>query len=74
MAKQSTDIEAQLLQAIRSSGMTRYRLAKISGVSEGILSLFVNGHRSLTLPTAAKLAKALNLELRPKKKGRKNHG
>lgn len=49
--------------------MTRYRIAKISGLSEAQLSYFVNGKRSLTLPAAAKLAKALGLELKPTKKG-----
>ena len=47
----------------------------IPGVSEGALSNFVNRHRSLTLTTAAKLAKALGLELRPTgKKGQVDHG
>jgi transcriptional regulator with XRE-family HTH domain len=65
------DIERQLKQAIRDSGMSRYRIAKKSGLTESQLSYFVNGKRSLTLPAAAKLAKALGLELGPAlKKGR----
>lgn len=71
MAKKPTDIEGQLREAILKSKLTRYRLAKLTGVSQGVLSNFVNGHRSLTLQTAAKLAAGLGLELRPKrKKGR----
>jgi len=45
------------------SEMSRYRIAKESGLTESQLSYFVNGKRSLTLPAAAKLAKALGLEL-----------
>ena len=65
MGRQSKDIEKQLLRAIDQSDLTRYRLAKMSGVSQTALSLFVNGKRSLTLTSAAKLAKALKLELTP---------
>ncbi len=65
------DIEKQLKQAIDKSKMSRYRLAKESGLTQSQLSYFVNGHRTLTLSAAAKLAKVLGLELRPvKKKGR----
>ena len=65
------DIEEQLRQAILNADISRYRLSQLTGVSEGVLSNFVNGHRSLVLTTAAKLAKALGLEIRPTgKKGR----
>jgi plasmid maintenance system antidote protein VapI len=57
------DIEKQLKQAIRKSKMSRYRIAKKSGLTESQLSYFVNDKRSLTLPAAAKLAKVLGLEL-----------
>jgi transcriptional regulator with XRE-family HTH domain len=61
------DIEQRLKRAVLGSGLSRYRLAKLSGLSEAQLSYFVNGKRSLTLPAAAKLATALGLELRPKR-------
>ena len=71
MAKKAADIEQQLREAINNSGMTCSRLSQVTGVSKGNLSNFVNGHRSLTLTTAAKLAKALGLSFKPdKKKGR----
>ena len=69
MAKQ-TDIEEQLRQAIIKGDLSRYRLSQLTGVDKAVLSNFVNYKRSLTMTTAAKLAKALNLELRPNKKGR----
>jgi transcriptional regulator with XRE-family HTH domain len=70
MKSKCKDIEKQLKRAILGSEMTRYRISKESGLTESQLSYFVNGKRSLTLPAAAKLAKALGLEL-VQKKGRK---
>ena len=68
--KKCKDIEQQLKSAVLEADMSRYQIAKLSGVSEAQLSYFVNDIRSLTLPAAAKLAQALGLELRPIKKGR----
>ncbi len=72
MKKIAPDIEQQLKKAIlESKDMTRYRLSKLTGVSETVLSLFVNNKRSITMTTAAKIAKAFDLELRPRRrKGR----
>jgi plasmid maintenance system antidote protein VapI len=64
------DIEMQLKQAILDSGISRYKLSKITGVPASVLCTFVNGKRSITIGTAAKLTRALGLELRPRKKGR----
>jgi plasmid maintenance system antidote protein VapI len=64
------DIEAQLRRAIINSELSRYRLSQITGVPESVLCTFVNGTRSITMTTAAKLAKALGLELKSKRKGR----
>jgi plasmid maintenance system antidote protein VapI len=61
-------MEQQLKRAVLESGLSRYRIAKMSGIAEAQLSYFVNDKRSLTLPVAAKLAEALGLELRPKKR------
>ena len=59
------NIEDQLRQAILGAGITRYRIAKLSGVTQATLSLFVSGKRSMTTDTAAKVAVVLGLELRP---------
>ena len=64
MARKRPDIERQLRRAILRSGLSRYRIAKESGVSQAALSLFVNRKRTLTLTSAAKVAKVLALELR----------
>ena len=52
-----------------NAGISRYRLAKLSGVTQAVISTFVNYKRSArTMDTAAKLATALGLELTPMKK------
>ena len=66
MSKKCQDLEKQLKRALIASEMSRYKIAKVSGLSEAQLSYFVNDKRSLTLPAAAKLAKTLGLELTKK--------
>jgi len=70
MGKHGTNLEKQLRSAVKDSGLTTYRLAKDSGVSQPVLSRFLNGKRGITLATASKLANVLGLELRPPKEGR----
>lgn len=65
------DIEVQLREAIVGSEMSCYEIAKRTGMVNSQLSLFINGHRSLTLTSAAKVARVLGLELRPIKRERK---
>lgn len=64
--KLKTDLEKALLAAMRTSGLTRYRIALGSGVDYAALSRFVRRKRTLTLPAAGKLASFLGLELKPK--------
>jgi transcriptional regulator with XRE-family HTH domain len=59
------DIEIQLREAIRGSQMSCYEIAKRARVTNSQLSLFLSGQRSLTRPSAAKIARVLGLELRP---------
>ncbi|MHC4133227.1 MAG: helix-turn-helix domain-containing protein [Planctomycetota bacterium] len=63
-------IEYQLRKAIKNSGMSRNQLSIKSGVDPAQLCYFMQGKRSLTLKSAEKIADALGLELKPKKKGR----
>ena len=72
MGGRRADIQEQLRQAIEESPVTQYRLAKISGIDKGILSRFIRGERTITLATAARLAEALDLELRPAGQPRKS--
>ena len=52
-----------LTRAILTSGKTRYRIAKESGVSEAQLSKLVRGLRGLTIETAEKLAPTMGLRI-----------
>ena len=58
-----TPLETTLLKALKDSGTTIYEISKQSGLDTAPLYNFVNGKRSLTLPTAGRLADALGLEL-----------
>jgi hypothetical protein len=59
-------IADQLRQAIRESGLTHYRIAKEAGIPKpDPIARFVSGERDLRLESAAKIARALGLELRP---------
>jgi len=67
MKKRETYLEKQIRAAFKQSGLTIYRLAKDSGVSQPVVSRFVNGKRGITLATASKLVETLKLELTAKK-------
>jgi transcriptional regulator with XRE-family HTH domain len=49
--------------AIEQSGLTRYELSKLSGVSQAQLSLFMSGKRGLTTTTLDRLSPILGLAL-----------
>ncbi|GAH83630.1 unnamed protein product, partial [marine sediment metagenome] len=67
----SKSIQEQLRRAIVSDPLSRYALAKLTGVTQPVLSQFVRRNRSITMDTAAKLAAVLGLELRPVKQAGK---
>lgn len=56
-------ITEQLRAAIAAAGVTRYRIAKETGLSESALSRFVKGTRGMDLNSVDKLATYLGLEL-----------
>jgi transcriptional regulator with XRE-family HTH domain len=53
----------QLRHILNKCGLSRYEIAKRSGVDEAALSRFVNGRRGLTTDTLDRLAEVLDLEL-----------
>ena len=67
----SMDMEAKLKKAVNASGMTQREVAEMAGLAQPQMSLFMNGHRSLSLGAASKLATALGYELVPNKRSRK---
>lgn len=68
MDEKEGHLEKQLRGAIEASGLSVYRIAQKSSVSEGVLSRFMNRRRTITLATASKVAEALGLELVEKKR------
>jgi transcriptional regulator with XRE-family HTH domain len=75
MAKKRTNLLTdQLRQAIDDSGLTRYRIAKETGISESALAQFYNGHRGLSMEALNALGEYLQLRItlgrKPSKKGK----
>lgn len=61
MAQSMSD---SLKQAAKESGLTDYRISKMTGVHASVIGRFLKGERSITLETAGKIAEAVGLELR----------
>ena len=53
-----------LKKEIKRCGMTRYRLWKLSGVEQSVLSRFMAGKLGMTLDTADQLCRVLKLRLK----------
>jgi plasmid maintenance system antidote protein VapI len=58
----------QLKDAIRATGLTHRDIARAADIGPDILSRFMSGQRDLTLKTAARICRAVGLELTPEKK------
>lgn len=71
--KRTNLLTDQLRQAIDDSGLTRYRIAKETGISESALAQFYNGHRGLSMEALNALGEFLQLRIKlgrkPAKKG-----
>jgi len=75
MAKKRSNLMSdQLRQAIDDSGLTRYRIAKETGISESALAQFYNGHRGLSMEALNALGEFLQLRItlgrKPETKGK----
>jgi transcriptional regulator with XRE-family HTH domain len=72
--KRSTTLTAQLRQAIDDCGLTRYEIAKQTGIDESALAKFYNGHRGLSMEALNALGEFLRLTItlgrKPTKKGK----
>jgi transcriptional regulator with XRE-family HTH domain len=53
----------QLRQAIDDSGLTRYQIAKETGIDESALAKFYNGHRGLSMEALNALGEVLQLKI-----------
>ena len=54
----------QVRRAIDACGVSRYRIAKETGISEPTISRFMSGERGLTTTALDKLAEYLDLNIR----------
>ena len=71
MAKQRITVTNQIRKAILMCGMSRYAIAKQTGIGADMLCRFVHGERGLSSENTDKLCAFLGLELRPiRQKGR----
>ncbi|MCH2130532.1 MAG: helix-turn-helix transcriptional regulator [Pirellulaceae bacterium] len=75
MAKQRTKkMTDQIRQAIDDSGLTRYRIAKDTGIDESTLAKFYHGTRGLSLDNLDLLFGYLDLQIvrerKPRRKGK----
>jgi transcriptional regulator with XRE-family HTH domain len=53
----------QLRQVIDKSGLTRYQIAKATGIDESALAKFYNGHRGLSMDALNALGEFLQLRI-----------
>ena len=53
----------QLRQAIDDCGLTRYQIAKATGIDESALAKFYNGHRGLSMDALNALGEFLQLKI-----------
>jgi transcriptional regulator with XRE-family HTH domain len=72
--KKTDSISDQLRRIMAESALSRYEVARQSGVDQGALSRFANGQRGLTTESLDRLAPVLGLELRRVRKPRAKKG
>ena len=57
----------QIRQAVKKSGLSRYRICKLAGIDQGAMSKFMAAKVGLTLATLDRLGEVLGLELKKRK-------
>ena len=65
------DLADDVRTAIRESGLSRYEIAKKTGVSQSVLSRFMSGETGMTLATLERIAPLLGLEIVIRKRRKK---
>ena len=63
MSKKRVKFSEQIKDAIERSGLTRYRISKLSGISAAVLSRFVNGKTGLNLSNLDRLADVIGIRV-----------
>jgi transcriptional regulator with XRE-family HTH domain len=72
--KRTQQLTDQLRQAIDDSGLTRYQIAKKTGIDESALAKFYNGHRGLSMDALNSLGEFLQLKIMLGRKPSKKKG
>ena len=70
MAKRQVKLSDQVRKAVRDSGLTHYRIWKLTGIRQDTLSRFMRGERGLPMKTLDRLAAFLELEVVSRKRGK----
>ena len=63
MTKNANPLTDQLRQALIECGVSRYQIAKDTGVSQSTLALFVNGKRGLSMEALDAIGQYLRLTI-----------
>ena len=71
--KRRIRLSNQIRRAVAASGLTRYRISKITGIDQAVLSRFMAGKVGLSMSTLDRLADALELDVVARKQ-RKTKG
>jgi transcriptional regulator with XRE-family HTH domain len=72
MTKQQAKLISDGIRAaVDASGMSRYAICKALGIDKGLMSRFMNGKGGLAMATLDAIADLLELEVRPRKAGKK---
>lgn len=61
--KPKNTISAQLRAAIRASGMSRYRISKLTGIDQAVLCRFLQGQVGISLDSIDALGACLGLRI-----------
>ena len=63
MPKKYQPLSEQIRQVIADSELSRYEIAKRTGIDESALAKFYNGHRGLSLASLDRLGELLRLKI-----------
>jgi transcriptional regulator with XRE-family HTH domain len=63
MAKEIEPLSEQLRQAMVESGVTRYRISKVTGIDQAALSRFAHGERGLSMEAMDAIGEYLGLRI-----------
>jgi transcriptional regulator with XRE-family HTH domain len=68
MGKQRVRLSDQVRRAVDASGLSRYRIAKETGIGESTMSRFMAGRCGLSLASIDALADLLGLDIAAKRR------